>query len=441
MKNFAPPHMHVEVPDVIELLSTDDEEHGDENERTDGEDAFCDDDGDETIVAPPRLPRSSASPEIIDLLSDSSSSSSHAAIRSSPSLQSTSPRSEPERDPYSCLTRTQHPPRRRPRPASTRPASPIRDSCNLVCADPQTILLHLVRVARDEQASFSDYTFLPCDFVVPSTPPWPPSLRGTRIDVAAFRVAYRFGRLAPSVVTSLNALRFVWDDLEAFEWTIELLALRTYRALHGDLCVPDPFVVATTPDWPKDTWGLPLGQRCGALRAAKASLTSLELDQLDDLGFPWDANDVAWANRLKALAIFHQVHGHCRIPREFVVPANDSQWPQETWHKPLGWIAAALRQAISKLPWAQYEELTMLGFDWTEDGTGQKGPAVWRGAMRCKAAAASFATSTRLPATPKIAFRGGGGEGHYLGALSTPRFPMFQTHVDSIPWDEYGETV
>ncbi|EQC37710.1 hypothetical protein SDRG_04737 [Saprolegnia diclina VS20] len=39
---------------------------------------------------------------------------------------------------------------------------------------------------------------------------------------------------------------------------------------------------------------------------------------------------------LRACHMFYRSYGHMNIPRSFVVPANDAQWPHEAWNVPLG---------------------------------------------------------------------------------------------------------
>eukprot|EP00522_Entomoneis_paludosa_P001294 CAMPEP_0172472340 /NCGR_PEP_ID=MMETSP1065-20121228/68285_1 /TAXON_ID=265537 /ORGANISM="Amphiprora paludosa, Strain CCMP125" /LENGTH=1042 /DNA_ID=CAMNT_0013230471 /DNA_START=191 /DNA_END=3319 /DNA_ORIENTATION=+ len=68
------------------------------------------------------------------------------------------------------------------------------------------------------------------------------------------------------------------------------LALQVYHAVYGDLLVPQPFVVPDTPDWPKDTWGLRLGARVNAIRSQGTFVNKNpeRRQMLDDLGFAWN---------------------------------------------------------------------------------------------------------------------------------------------------------
>jgi hypothetical protein len=60
-----------------------------------------------------------------------------------------------------------------------------------------------------------------------------------------------------------------------------------------------------------------------------------------------------WSKRiLPALAVFHQVNGHCRVPRSFVVPSI-GVWPKQTWGLKLGSVVSTIRRAGARSthPW------------------------------------------------------------------------------------------
>jgi hypothetical protein len=68
------------------------------------------------------------------------------------------------------------------------------------------------------------------------------------------------------------------------------LALRTYKSIHGDLLVPQPFAVPKNDSrWPEVTWGLRLGARVNAIRSQGTFVNNYpsRRKMLDDLGFAW----------------------------------------------------------------------------------------------------------------------------------------------------------
>ncbi|GAX24105.1 hypothetical protein FisN_9Hh357 [Fistulifera solaris] len=68
------------------------------------------------------------------------------------------------------------------------------------------------------------------------------------------------------------------------------LALQTYKSIHGDLLVPQPFAVPKNDRrWPEATWGLRLGARVNAIRSQGTFVNNYpsRRKMLDELGFAW----------------------------------------------------------------------------------------------------------------------------------------------------------
>lgn len=68
-------------------------------------------------------------------------------------------------------------------------------------------------------------------------------------------------------------------------------ALQTYKAIHGDLLVPQPFTIPSDDDtWPEQTWGLRLGARVNAIRSQGSFVNNNpeRRQMLDQLGFAWN---------------------------------------------------------------------------------------------------------------------------------------------------------
>ena len=89
-------------------------------------------------------------------------------------------------------------------------------------------------------------------------------------------------------VAQLDALRFVWSMPE-WRWQCVLQSLVAYKKLHGDLQVPSEFVVPSEAPWPKEAWGLKLGQRVNNIRSAEQYVKDEpeRRAELDAMGFRW----------------------------------------------------------------------------------------------------------------------------------------------------------
>ena len=81
---------------------------------------------------------------------------------------------------------------------------------------------------------------------------------------------------------------FVWDDLER-RWELVRDALAVYKELHGDLEVPNAFVVPSAVPWPAEAWGLKLGHSVGRIRSKEIFVKAQPERrwELDAMGFRW----------------------------------------------------------------------------------------------------------------------------------------------------------
>ena len=164
----------------------------------------------------------------------------------------------------------------------------------------------------------------------------------------------------PERVEELNKMGFLWERLQP-EWNLILEALITYSSLYGDLLVPGTFVVEFgDSDWPKATWGIPLGNCVYRIRHRadflRGNAAESRRAQLDGLGFVWDIKESRFLMFYAALKHFALIEGHdtsngiastrnaaLRVPSSFVVPKTEA-WPEELWGYPLGVKCTAIRQ-------------------------------------------------------------------------------------------------
>ncbi|KAE8910097.1 hypothetical protein PF001_g30739 [Phytophthora fragariae] len=69
--------------------------------------------------------------------------------------------------------------------------------------------------------------------------------------------------------------------------------------------------------------------------------------RLKELGFVWDFFESEWSKRIMpALEAFHQLHGHCRVSRSFVVP-SEATWPENAHGLKLGIIVGTIHRSAS----------------------------------------------------------------------------------------------
>ncbi|KAL7684255.1 putative helicase-associated [Plasmopara halstedii] len=156
-------------------------------------------------------------------------------------------------------------------------------------------------------------------------------------------------------------------------------SLQVFYELNGHFLVPYNFQVpqseylnSTHNPWPKETRGLNLGRILRNFVHASNTERSMKIQsvrmKLDGIGFPKlrDWNQFQWEEvTLPALKTYKQIIGNLSVPRKFIVPERDQQWPNATWGLKLGAHVNTLRQSREKLTVQQVQDLADIGFIWT----------------------------------------------------------------------------
>ncbi|OQR81718.1 hypothetical protein THRCLA_11469 [Thraustotheca clavata] len=225
--------------------------------------------------------------------------------------------------------------------------------------------LTVVRIEHELQKHRSNVTHLPNNYAVPHNNAFPIHLHGKAMGKIAlkYRQDYHKQKLHPDIVQALNEARFLWSPL-GFNWNCNLLALTTYKKIHGNLLVSKDFITPSNdPNWPKDTWDMKLGLVVTGLRDRKDSLPQDRKEELKKLGFIWHAIDAMWEERMGASKIYYSIYGHLSVPRTFIVSEDDKRWPKHLHKTPLGLQVRSIR-ANQVLSPERKSALDAIGFVW-----------------------------------------------------------------------------
>ena len=87
----------------------------------------------------------------------------------------------------------------------------------------------------------------------------------------------------------LDEIGFVWDVFER-RWEATQTALTVYKEEHGDLLVPQAFVIPPSAPWAEETWGMKLGSIVNDIRHQGQYLRDDKPERkqwLDEMGFRW----------------------------------------------------------------------------------------------------------------------------------------------------------
>ncbi|KAL4147560.1 hypothetical protein PRNP1_011316 [Phytophthora ramorum] len=179
-----------------------------------------------------------------------------------------------------------------------------------------------------------------------------------------------------------GARRFLSSRRKPERFSSLASALRVFYAQNEHFLVPYTFQVPSDEapqsvdfQWPEETRGLNLGREIRKFVDISRANDSPEMlavrRQLDAVGFPEirDWKRFQWEQvSLSALKRFKELQGDLLVPRKFVVPEGDRQWPRATWGLKLGSHVNFLRQKRHKLMQDQVRDLDDIGFVWVVAG-------------------------------------------------------------------------
>ncbi|ETV94230.1 hypothetical protein H310_11909 [Aphanomyces invadans] len=209
--------------------------------------------------------------------------------------------------------------------------------------------------------SINGHTNVPTSFKVPlDDPNWPSHLAGIPLGTVVKGLRFHREALPKPRRAQLDQVGFVWSSWD-LSWKKRMLALQTYRDIHGDLDVPPEFTVPEgDPKWPAPTWGLKLYTAVRNIQSRSHRLNFEQLDELHQLGFQWDKVEFTFACRADAWKLYCDMHQSRHVPESFVVP-RDAPWPRRMWDLPLGRVVGAVLSKPTRLTLQQLSYLHKLG--------------------------------------------------------------------------------
>ena len=162
------------------------------------------------------------------------------------------------------------------------------------------------------------------------------------------RTQRKTGQLSPERIAELDALGFIWDQLQ-HEFDRGLTELGAYVEENGDARVPQGFVTPT--DFKLGTW-------CGERRKQRKQgrLPTERVEALDRLGFVWDPLQEVYDRGLAELRTYVETNGTARVP--------DGYRTQDGFGL-ANWCGARRRERKQgQLSAKRVRELDALGFVW-----------------------------------------------------------------------------
>ena len=137
-------------------------------------------------------------------------------------------------------------------------------------------------------------------------------------------------------------------------------ALLVYKEIYDNLLVPNEYIVpANDTRYPEEVREMRLGSAVCSIRNNNHYKEHKE--ELIDMGFDYNSQVREFEEVEAALLIYKQIYGNLLVPREFIVPTNDTRYPEKVRGMRLGKTVSSIRS------YACYkdhkEELLAMGFD------------------------------------------------------------------------------
>jgi hypothetical protein len=222
----------------------------------------------------------------------------------------------------------------------------------------------LVRVALVKYKELKGDMLVLRKFIVPTNDiTWPEETWGMKLGNVVHNI--RRGNSHVDKRTDLESTGFNYHPQSlSHGYKIVKVALQTYKDLNGDMMVPATFIVLVNDiNWHIETWGLELGSVVLVIRRGK-SYANKRVD-LESFGFNYDSknkNRYCGFELIKAaLQTYEDLHGDMIVPATFVVPTNDTTWPEESWGLNLGNVVSNIRLEESYVK--NRADLESIGFD------------------------------------------------------------------------------
>jgi Helicase associated domain len=166
------------------------------------------------------------------------------------------------------------------------------------------------------------------------------------------KTRYVVGRMKRDRLAKLQSLDFEFDGdshypsgkLTGFldRWNTMLERLERYRATNGDCLVPP--VYETDPE---------LGHWVRSQQKSYPSLSLVQREQLDRIGFVIDRRRQQWNGLYERLRDYQRIHGDCRVPRGYLLDRSLGNW------------VASQRRQYTNLPPERRQLLEEIGFPLT----------------------------------------------------------------------------
>ena len=207
---------------------------------------------------------------------------------------------------------------------------------------------------------------VPPDYIVPQSEDWEEDQWGMVLGHITQKI--RDDNRYLSKHDELESIGFKFSSHRLTERSnLVKIALERYNELYGDMLVPIKFIIPDECDeWSEEMWGMLLGKIVNATRAGNSHVRMR--DDLSEMGFDFykqkelkNASHHLIVNL--ALQSYKEKHGNVFVPKDFIIPSDNIEWPRQTWGLKLGKLNRKILFGTKYL--TEKKELRYLGYDYS----------------------------------------------------------------------------
>ena len=167
--------------------------------------------------------------------------------------------------------------------------------------------------------------------------------------------AHQEGKKSPMTILRIQefeSLGFEWEHRGA-AWDDRFRELAEHRKIHGHCNVPRNSKLSKWVQRQRHNYKV---QHEGK----KSLISSLQIQELESLGFEWYHRGAAWEARFKELAEHRKISGHCNVPRNCSKNIKLGKW-SATQRSDYVWVAEGKSTPMTT---ARIQKMESLGFEW-----------------------------------------------------------------------------
>ena len=168
----------------------------------------------------------------------------------------------------------------------------------------------------------------------------------------------------PSATVEIEEIIVISEEIiEVTPRDVMTIALSKYKEIYHNTQIQTNFIVPDGDDmWPQETWGFKLGSVINKLRR-DPDFSNIRLN-LMKIGIDLKPTGSPGLDVIKeGLIRYRELNGDMFVPFRFVVPHEDSRWPESTWSLKLGSLVRNIRAGDILDEKFEKDDLLSIGFE------------------------------------------------------------------------------